>query len=406
MKPNKRRRAMLLAGALLAGALLAGCTPQQRSAEREAEPEIVEQDDRLACDVAYANGLEARKTRVRAQIREMTVEEKVGQLLMTSIGAPGQQSTSEPDAETLQLIADKKIGSIVLFDYNINTEEQTKALVLALKKASLENSDHPLLLAIDEEGGSVSRLPRTMQKTPSAAEIGATGDPERAYEAGRQIASNMRKLGLNLNLAPVADVRGNKENPVIGSRAFSEDPEVVAEMAGRFYDGLKEGGVFAAAKHFPGHGNVAEDSHASLPVLSKDLEALLAEDLVPFQTLSDRGIEVLMTAHIVVEAIDANLPMTLSQPAKQQLREAVGYEGILLTDDLNMAAITNGYSIEEAAVRSLASGSDLLMIAHDMGATARAADAIVAEVEAGEISIERVDDALFKVLMLKGSIGK
>lgn len=390
---------------------LQACAPTTNEDSRQATSDVEDKiqnevvDDRQACDIERENELEARMRKITSQLESMTIEEKIGQMLITSIEerTPGAAPILSP--ASADLIRDKKIGGVIFFGYNIDTEKSTQELIAEIKKISRENSNLPLFFALDEEGGSVSRLPASMEKTPSAGSIGATGDPDRAYQAGRQIAANMRKLGFNLNFAPVCDINSNPDNPVIGDRAFSSDPEIAAEMASSFYRGIKEGGVMGVAKHFPGHGDTSTDSHLGLPSVNTDVATLKSRELRPFQAVIQSGVDMVMTAHILLEAIDDQYPATLSEKVKRELLwDGLGYEGIVISDDLNMQAITDHYTVEEAAKQAINSGCDILLLSHDVAKTRAVAEYLAQAVEAKEISMDRIDAALTKILMLKGEL--
>lgn len=359
--------------------------------------EITVQGDAQSCDVQNANEQIMKREKALAQIAEMSTEEKVGQLIIS-----GFQGTSMNNG-LKSFITDNRLCGVIFLGRNINSENQTAQLIKDFKKASLEISDIPMLFAIDEEGGTVSRIPISMPKTQSAKEIGRIGDVQRAYEAGRQIASNLRKLGFNLDFAPVADIDLSGSS-VVRDRAFSSDAAVVADMAQSFYRGLKEGGVFGTAKHFPGHGTVGEDSHKVLPVDDTSLDILRRRELLPFERLILEGVEMVMTGHLLAKGIDEQYPASLSYKAKiELLREEMGYEGVIITDDLGMDAIKEHYTIEEAAVLALRSGSDMLLFNDSVDARAGIA-ALVEAIDRGEISMEQLDASVLRVLMLKSRL--
>ena len=413
---NKKIRLYLIISAILSLALgLQSCAPAANEGNGQTQNNAQENtrneqpaEDRQACDIERENELAARAQRINAQLEEMTTEEKIGQMMISSVG--NVYSSAAPptvlDEESAALIRDKKLGGVIFFGYNISTEEQTKALIAEIKKVSRENSNIPLFFALDEEGGRVTRLPETMEKAPTAQSIGATGDAEKAYEAGRQIAANMRKLGFNLNFAPVCDINTNPNNPVIGDRAFSGDPQIAAEMASKFYRGLKEGGVLGAAKHFPGHGDTVTDSHLELPSVNTDAQTLKNRELVPFEAVIASEVDMVMTSHILVNSIDTEYPATLSTKVKEELLfNTLNYKGIVISDDLNMKAITDHYTMEEAAKLAINSGCDIVLVSHDIAKTRAISEYLVKAVEKNEISTERIDASVTKILMLKGELG-
>lgn len=408
---NKKLQIGILIAVILGGVAIGLQSRQSASGKEEnssngdiANIEVI-QDNRSACDIEKDNELESRRKKVRSQLETMSLEEKIGQMIITGLGNPDGGKADVLDEESAGLVREQKIGGVIFFGYNISTEEKAKAMIQDIKKISLENSDIPMFFALDEEGGRVSRLPETMEKTPSAQSIGATGDPEKAYEAGRQIASNMRKLGFNLDFAPVCDLNTNPGNPVIGDRAFSSDAQTAAEMASRFYRGLKEGGVMGVAKHFPGHGDTATDSHLELPSVDTEVETLKNRELIPFKAAIQAEVDMVMTSHILVKAIDQEYPATLSEKVKKELLfDYLGYEGLVISDDLNMKAITDHYTMTEAAKLAIDSGCDLLLISHDTQKTKEIAEYLVKSVKNNQISMDKIDASVEKILMLKGSL--
>lgn len=358
-----------------------------------------EDENLSSCDVAHSNALEARKQKVLDQISKMDNKAKIGQLLIVSIPGPAL------DSGTAQYLQNNKIGNVLLFGKNIISPEQTQELTKSLKQNALEFTQIPLFIGVDEEGGRVSRVPAPMEKTPAAKKIGDTKDPEKAYQAGRLIAQNLKGLGINLDFAPVCDVNTNPDNPVIGDRAFSSDPEIAAQMAKRFYNGLKEGGVLGSAKHFPGHGDTSLDSHLQLPSVDTDVQTLKERELIPFQALVNAQVDMVMTSHIVIQSIDKDYPATLSKKVKQELLfDYLNYQGIVVSDDMAMKAIADNYTDLEAAKLAIESGCDLLILSYDAATVTTIAQHLEKSLDSGELSRERVDGALYKILMKKGEL--
>ena len=250
--------------------------------------------------------------------------------------------------------ADRGLGGLTLFSYNVRDRDQLRALAASLPG---------LLLAIDEEGGDVTRLEwREGSSTPGNLALGAVDDVASTEAVAGLIAADLADCGIGLNLAPVADVNTNPDNPVIGVRSFGSDPALVARHVAAFVRGTQAQGVVACAKHFPGHGDTAVDSHLALPVASGDWEAALE----PFRAAIAAGVGSIMTAHLLVPALDDE-PATLSRPILTGLlREQLGYDGLVISDALEMRAVADLVGVEEAAVRSIAAGSDALCIGHDL----------------------------------------
>lgn len=282
-----------------------------------------------------------------------------------------------------------KPGGVVLLGHNIENRNQTIAYVDAIKEAAgmgTARGDLPLI-AVDQEGGTVNRL--RLRQAPSAAEIGAAGDPAFAREIAAGYADACRARGIAVNFAPVLDIRDPDGHPAFARRAFSDDSGVVTELGLHFADGLLAGGVLAVAKHYPGHGSTAADSHDAPAILGQPLEQL-AEIMYPFAEAAARGIPGIMPGHITVAAIDEGVPATLSDKLLTQiLRERWEYDGVIISDDLNMRAISDRYSIEEAAVRALAAGCDALIVTEsDFDTLRRVAAAIEDAVAEGRLDAE------------------
>ncbi|MCJ8014259.1 beta-N-acetylhexosaminidase [Paenibacillus sp. KQZ6P-2] len=334
-------------------------------------------------------------------MRELTLREKIGQLIVA--GLPGL----DLDEQTNRLIADYKIGNIILFAHNVKDKEQVKDLCSKLQKKITEHTGHPALISIDQEGGRVTRLPKDAVNVSGAMAIASTGRPENAYAAGRITAREMRALGINFNLAPVLDINNNKKNPVINVRSYGDTAEVVTEYGLQMMRGLQEGGVLAAIKHFPGHGDTAVDSHLGLPSIDKSLEELAELELKPFQAAIDSGAEALTSAHILFPSIEKNgVPATMSRTIiTDLLKNKMGYQGLVISDCLEMNAIQKFYGTAEGAVGALKAGVHLLFISHSGQLIMDAVERIEQAVESGELPIEIVDEAVEKVLFYKAKYG-
>ena len=298
---------------------------------------------------------------------------------------PGQQV---PD--WILRLLERGLGGITLFADNVRDPDQLASLTARLREAG------DLLLAIDEEGGDVTRLEAsTGSSFPGSLALGVVDDTALTAEVAAAIAGQLARCGVNVNLAPVADVNTNPDNPVIGVRSFGADPELVSRHVAAFVEGTQRQGVAACAKHFPGHGDTAVDSHVGLPVVGGDLEAAL----LPFRAAIAAGAQAVMTAHLVVPALDA-APATLSaRILSRLLRDELGFVGLVLTDALEMRAISAAVGIEEGAVRALAAGADALCIGHDVhgDAVESILEAVVAAVGEGRLARARLEEAARRV---------
>lgn len=290
-------------------------------------------------------------------------------------------------------------GGFIVFSRNLESPEQIARLTESLQ-AYAEGS--PFLIAIDQEGGRVSRLPPAFTVFPAAAIVGACRSPELAYEAAAVTAKELLAVGINMNMAPVLDVNTNPANPIIGDRAFSHLSETVSAMGAATIAGYQDHGVMACGKHFPGHGDTSTDSHVELPVVTASASRLAEVELPPFREAIAREVASIMTAHVRYSELDAARPATLSPSiVTGLLREQLGFNGIVLTDDLEMQAILDTVSIEEAAIQALEAGVDMILICHDQTRQSRAIDAVAHAVAHGRLALDRVEASVDRIEAVK-----
>jgi beta-N-acetylhexosaminidase len=328
---------------------------------------------------------------------------QVGQLLW--VGFDGL----EPPPALLARIAAGELGGVILFRRNVESPAQVAALCARLHAAA--PADAPLLLAVDQEGGRVQRLRAPATEWPPMLRLGeraarspaAAAAAERLAESvGRALGLEVAAAGFDVDFAPVLDVHTNPENPVIGDRAFATTPALVARLGGAFARGLAAAGVIACGKHFPGHGDTSNDSHLELPRVDHDLARLRAVELAPFRALPE--LPLLMTAHVVFAAVDAEVPATLSRAVlHDMLRGELGYRGAIVSDDLEMKAIADHFGVEDAAVRAVAAGCDLLLVCHTEARQLGAHAALVCAAERDATLRARVADAAARVAALKAA---
>jgi len=370
----KKILAMLLAGCMTF--LLAGCggTVQTENATEKTPEEV-------------------KAEYIEKIIDEMTPAEKAGQLIMADFrtNADGTGMTVLSD-EAKDALREYYIGGVILFAENLDTKEQTRQLTYDLQAAA----HMPLFIGIDEEGGLVSRLKKSNiehETFPPAAEM------EDAAYAGTSIGSILGELGINVDFAPVADVNTNPDNPVIGTRAFSSDPQAAASKVAEFITAIQKMGVSACAKHFPGHGDTAMDSHLGETYVEHDMERLRSVEFVPFEQAITAGTDFIMAGHIKTpNATTDGLPATLSAEMLGILRNELGFDGIIITDAMNMGAIVEEYGAGESAVMAVQAGIDMVLMPLSME---EAHAALTDAVGKGIISEERVNDALWHILSLK-----
>lgn len=329
----------------------------------------------------------------------LTLEEQIGQILM--VGFPG----TSPTPELIELIQRYHVGNIILFSRNVQDAQQLHVLTSALQELARQAGQRlPLLIAIDQENGMVQRLSQDATIFPGNMALGATGSEEDAYNVALGSGQELRALGVNFNLAPVVDVNNNPANPVVGVRSFGEDPHQVARLATAEIRGYQEAGVATCIKHFPGHGDTATDSHRAIPVIPYDLSRLEQLELVPFKKGIAAGTDGVMTAHIYFPALmgETTLPATLSpEVVSQLLREQLGFQGIIMTDCLEMKAISETVGVGRGAVLAHKAGNDLILISHRYERQLAGLEALKEAVRSGEITPEQIRQAAERVLALK-----
>jgi beta-N-acetylhexosaminidase len=319
--------------------------------------------------------------------------DKIGQLFM--VGFTGTSVTSD----LATFIKEYKPGGVILFSRNLETVDQIVEMTNDLQRCSPHS---PLLIAVDQEGGRVSRLPKGFTIFPPCDLLGRCNSTELAYAAAATIAKELRAVGINMNMAPVLDVNSNPDNPVIGDRAFGSTPEIVSELGWATAAGLQDHRIIACGKHFPGHGDTSVDSHKELPIVEVPRERLETVELPPFRHAVAQGVATIMTAHVLYRALDEKLPATLSPTIiTNLLRHDMRYDGLVFTDDLEMHAIIDHFGVEDAAVRAILAGCDVVLICKDRDREVAAFAAIEQAVASGIISVERLDQSVARVARVK-----
>jgi beta-N-acetylhexosaminidase len=329
-------------------------------------------------------------------VTDFSVEEKVGQLFV--VGFDG----TEPSEMFRELMADYAVGGVIYFSRNIDTPEQTATLSRDLQALAWETMGVPLLISIDQEGGAVARLPFG-GIIPSAMAIGATGNPERAREAAVALSTQLDTLGITMDLAPVLDVNNNPANPVIGVRSFGEDPDAVAEYGKAFVETMQEEGTAACGKHFPGHGDSDVDSHCALPVIDHERTHLDRIELRPFRAAIEAGIDAIMTAHVSFPTVaETDTPATLSERVLTGLlRDELGYDGLVMTDCMEMSAIADSVGTVEGAVQAVRAGADQVLVSHTPECQRAAIEAVIEAVRDDIIPEARIDRSVERILQVK-----
>ncbi len=334
----------------------------------------------------------------------MDIREKIGQLMVFGFKADHPANMSE---EIKDLIENHHVGGIILFGRNIGTPEEIQKLTTTLQSTAKNAGHmHPLFICIDQENGVVRRLGEGTTVFPGAMLLGATGDPELAFEIGKASGQELIDLGINWNLSPVVDVNNNPNNPVIDVRSFGEKPEVVAQFGKQLMKGMQASGVITTLKHFPGHGDTTVDSHLALPVIPHELQRLHEVELVPFKEAIENGAETVMSSHVYFPSIEPeeNRPATMSRAVMTGLlREELGFKGVITTDCMEMKAIADGIGTARGAVEAIKAGVDLIMISHLPELQHEAIEAIYQAVQSGEIDEKLIDEAVDRVMKLKES---
>ena len=347
---------------------------------------------------------------IRAQLDSMTLREKVGQLFCVRPESldPVFQRSSEGmmayrmqavNEETAAFAAQYPVGGVTLFSHNIDNPGQLKAFTQAIH--ALPGAP---LVSVDEEGGRVARVGGNLNfdvpRIPAMGKVGATGDPAKAYEAGKAIGHYLKEYGFDIDFAPVADVNTNPDNIIIGPRAFSDDPQVAAPMVTNYLQGLKDAGIIGCIKHFPGHGDTKTDTHFGYASTQKTWEEMMDCEMVTFKAGIKWGCQLIMTAHIGAPNVTgSDIPSTMSSVILQdKLRGELGYQNIIITDGMEMGAITQQYSSAEAAVKSIQAGVDIVLGPKNL---VEAFDAVIDAVNKGTISEERINQSVRRILKIR-----
>lgn len=337
---------------------------------------------------------------VDAYISEMPIEDKVaGLFVVTPEAITGVSAAVQAGNGTQEALNQYAVGGLIYFDKNISDKEQ----ITEMLSNTTTMSKYPVFLAVDEEGGSVSRVANSdieVIQVDDMATIGATGDTTQAYESGVTIGAYLKEIGFNVDFAPVADVVPEDGNDVLDDRSFGSDPQVVGDMVANMIEGIEGTGVSSCLKHFPGIGSAEEDTHDGRAETTKTLDEMRQTDFVPFQAGIEAGADFVMVSHVTASAVDEDgLPSSLSKTIMTDvLRDELGFEGVIITDALNMTAITDYYTSEEAAVKAIEAGADMLLMPEDFN---KAYDALLAAVQDGTISEERINESLRRIYRIK-----
>ncbi len=332
---------------------------------------------------------------IQEQIDSMTIDEKIGQMVMASVEGYSLDANGE------DLINKYNVGGFIVLGENVRDTEQLQALVNSLKSANSKNK-LPLFISTDEEGGRVSRMPEEFKDLPSNRSIGKTGSSEFALNIGKLISEELISFGINMDFAPVLDINSNPKNTVIGDRSFGPDANIVTRLGIQEMKGMQSKNIISVVKHFPGHGDTSVDSHVGLPVINNDADRLKGFELVPFANAIENNTDGIMIAHILLPKIDSDNPASMSKTIiTDMLRDEMDFKGIVITDDMTMGAIVKNYNIGEAAVRSINAGSDIILVCHGFDNQVAVIDALRKAASDGRITQKRIDESLYRIIKLK-----
>ena len=339
---------------------------------------LIEAADSLGCPTRQTQNGPALGPVLLWRAKDMALDLETQAARLFTVGFQGKTRSSE-----LEKLIARGVGGVIFFARNVGHAAEVAELASGIKRLA----GRPLILALDQEGGQVARLRQGFTEIPPMRAVGARGSAALAREVGGVIGREVRAVGFDMNYAPVLDVDTNRQNPVIAARSFGQTPELVTELGLALAAGLESAGVAACGKHFPGHGDTSQDSHLELPRLTHALERLEQVALRPFAAAARAGIPSLMTAHVIFEPLDPIYPATMSRPLVQGiLRDRFGYDGLVVTDDLEMRAIADHYGVEETVVRGLNAGVDHFLCCHTADLAHRAIEAVIHAVEQGTVS--------------------
>ncbi|WP_339315280.1 beta-N-acetylhexosaminidase [Paenibacillus sp. FSL R10-2734] len=385
---------LLLASTMLSMLLLTSCSNSSNSAQSVAtNSPTSESTTPPVTSATPAPSTESDP--IALQISNMSLEEKIGQMLLVGIDG------TVLDDQAKRMIAEDKVGGIILYKNNIQDLKGMVSLVNSMKESNSDNPI-PLFMSVDQEGGKVSRMPKEYASIPSNAKVGTRNDADAAEMMGKLLAREVISAGFNMNFAPVLDINSNPNNPVIGARSFGNSAELVSTLGIAEMKGIESEGVVPVVKHFPGHGDTSVDSHLDLPIVNKTAEELAKLEWLPFQAAIKEGTDAVMVAHILFPKLDPDKPASLSSKIiGELLREEMNYQGLVITDDLTMGAIMKNYDLANAAVDTVIAGSDILLIAHGYDNEQRVIDSLLDNVKKGKIQESRIDESVYRILALK-----
>lgn len=356
---------------------------------------IRSEEENLEENLNKKEEIKAQRDEVKELIDTLSIEEKIGQLMIV-----GFNGTSI-DENINNLIKASYIGGVILFGDNVESLNGVTELINNIKLLNIDNKV-PLFISVDEEGGVVSRTPNEFLKLPSSLSVGAYNNEDIGYEVGEIIAEELKLMGYNMDYAPVLDVLSNPNNTAIGSRAFGRDVDIVSNLGINVMRGISGNNVISVVKHFPGHGDTSVDSHYGLPLVEKSLNELKDLEFIPFQNAINNGADAIMVSHILLKSVDSENPATMSKKIVTDiLRNEMNFDGVVISDDMTMAAIIDNYDIGEASVKAINAGVDIILVCHGYDNEMKVLNSISEAISSGEITEERLDESVYRILSLK-----
>ncbi|HET8845715.1 MAG TPA: glycoside hydrolase family 3 N-terminal domain-containing protein [Ktedonobacteraceae bacterium] len=330
-----------------------------------------------------------------ALLQRMSLDQKLGQMVISEFNG------STLNADLTKMVRDYYISGVLIENKNGNAQNRTQ--LVNLNKAMQGQATFPLLITTDFEGGFVNELRQITGERSSEATIGATGDPQVAYDAGKRDASDLKKLGLNVNFMPIVDVLTNPNNPGLIDRTYGNNPALVTDMGRAYLKGLTSGGIVGSLKHFPGLGSASVDPHKSLPYMDRSLATMNAVDLVPYRTLIKEGIvPMVMVTHILNPQLDPKMPTSLSpEVVTDLLRQQLGFKGVIISDTLWMGGVSNTYDLSHAAVLAINAGTNLILGPRGLSETATLLSNLKKAVDDGTLALAKIDASVQLILEMK-----
>ena len=378
---------------------------KKEEVENTSESEVISEVQNNTDEEKTDEDINENANRVDDILSSMSLEEKINQLFfITPEALTNVEQVVAAGETTKNALKEHPVGGIIYFTQNITGEDQLKEMLENTKKLNNDMGNVPLFIGIDEEGGTVARLGNSenvnVPYVGNMADIGRSGDIQKAYDAGNIIGKYLSEYGFNMDFAPDADVLTNNENAVVKDRSFGSDPEVVAEMALQVSKGLNDNGIYSCFKHFPGHGATKDDTHEGFAFADKSYDELINNEIVPFKKAVDSGADFIMIGHFALPNVTGdNTPASISSVIINDiLKGDMGYKGIVITDSLSMKALTELYGADKVAVEALKAGVDMLLMPENFN---EAYNAVLNGVKSGEISEERINESVKKIISVK-----